>query len=741
MNKKTNILSIDTNGIDDAIKLEGIFSKLRAQSKEAEKIIAENQNFFDGLILDRFLFDSLLENIPDSVYFKDTKSRFIKTSRDMVVKFGLPSSKDILGKTDFDIHDSVHAQTAFSDEQKIINTGIPLINIIEKENRKDIINYVSSTKLPLIDKNENILGVFGISRNITDLITAKEELASLNDELRTADEELRQNIEELQSIQNELFKQKEELANKNAIINCQNEALEMNSISLEQKILKRTKQFIEAKERAEESDRLKSTFLANMSHEIRTPMNAIIGFADLLLNMVDDSMIKRYINSIRSSGKSLLNLINDILDLSKIEAGKLDLNYEIVETYSFFEEIKTIFNKQLLEANLNFELYIQDKMPQSLLIDEYRLKQILINLIGNSIKFTPKGLIKLEVNYSKKTKEHTSDELIDLSIRVIDTGIGMSQDFQKRVFQTFTQQDGQNIKKYSGTGLGLAITNKLIHVMNGSIELSSVINKGTTFSFTIPDIVVSHISKLKLEVPKIDYRAIVFEPATILIADDVEFNRDYIQGILHNTPLNILFAQDGAEAYKMALELKPNLILTDIKMPNLDGFGLLNKIKKHAELSLIPIVAISAAVMKDEIEQINTSDFSSLLIKPFEIHEFYAVLITYLKYAVEGNVELANENRQLINVTLSNEQKMELVHVLENELFKVWQTFEYQQPMDEVETFANQLLLLSEKFPNANLISYGTQLKESVSEFDIVNLLQYLKEFDKLIDKIKNEIV
>jgi CheY-like chemotaxis protein len=457
--------------------------------------------------------------------------------------------------------------------------------------------------------------------------------------------------------------------------------------------------------------------------------------------MVNDSMQKRYINSIRSSGKSLLNLINDILDLSKIEAGKLDLNYEIVETYSFFNEIKTIFNKQLLDAGLNFELHIKDKMPQSLLIDEHRLRQILINLIGNSIKFTPKGLIKLEVSYTKKIKEHTSDELIDMSIRVTDSGIGMSQEFQKRVFQTFTQQDGQNIKKYSGTGLGLAITNKLIHVMNGSIELSSVINKGTTFSFTIPDIVVSHISKPKANVPKVDYRAIVFEPATILIADDVEFNRDYIQGILHNTPLNILFANDGADAYKMILEFKPNLILTDIKMPNLDGFGLLNKIKQHADLSNIPIVAISAAVMKDEIEQIENSEFSSLLIKPFEIHEFYAVLIKYLKYSVEGSVGNENEVSQFIEVKLSNKQKKELIDNIEGELFEIWQGFEDQQPMDEVETFANKLLALSEKYPEAQLISYGTQLKQAVNEFDIVNLLQYLREFDKLIENIKNETV
>jgi PAS domain S-box-containing protein len=738
MTIKSDQFNIDINSLEDGIRLAGILNKLKNMGTEAKNIIEDNQDFFEGLILDRFMFDSLLENIPDPVYFKNTKSQFIKASKEMVAEFGLPSYKDLLGKTDLDIHDPVHAQKAFTDEQRMIKSGIGQVNDIETQHRDGKTIYMTATKLPLKDHKGNIIGIFGISTNITDLMKTKEELAHLNDELSTADEELRQNVEELQSIQNELFKQKEELSNKNAIISVQNKELEMNSINLEQKILKRTKQYIEAKERAEESDRLKSTFLANMSHEIRTPMNAIIGFADLLLNMVDDSMQKRYLNSIMSSGESLLNLINDILDLSKIEAGKLELNFEIVETYSFFNEFKAIFNKQLLDAGLNFELHIQDKMPQSLLIDEHRLRQILINLIGNSIKFTPKGLIKLDVSYTKKIKEHSSDELIDLSIRVIDTGIGMSQDFQKRVFQTFTQQEGQSIKKYSGTGLGLAITKKLIQLMNGSIELSSVINKGTIFAFTLPDIVVSHISKPKAEIPKVDYRAIVFEPATILIADDVEFNRDYIQGILHNTPLNVLFACDGADAYKMALELKPNLILTDIKMPNLDGFGLLNKIKQHTDLSDIPIVAISAAVMKDEIEQIDNSEFSSLLIKPFEIHEFYAVLIKYLKYTVEGSAGIENKDKQFIEVMLSHEQKKELIKNLEGELFLIWQGFAEQQPMEEVEAFATLLLELTQKYAHPLIIEYANNLNEAVAGFDIYSLLKYLKQYPQLIENIEH---
>jgi signal transduction histidine kinase/CheY-like chemotaxis protein len=624
----------------------------------------------------------------------------------------------------------------------MMQSGLGQINDIEKQVRvkgnKTV--YMTATKLPLKDNNGNIVGVFGISRNITDLIQAKEALSILNKELTTTDEELRQNIEELEAVQNELFKQKEELASKNSTISIQNRKLEENSITLEQKVLKRTHELKQAKDRAEESDKLKSTFLANMSHEIRTPMNAILGFTDLMLNMIDESTAKRYLNAIRSSGKSLLNLINDILDLSRIEAGKLDIHYEIVETYTFFEEIRAIFKKQLAEANLNFELQIQDKMPQGLLIDETRFRQILINIIGNAIKFTPKGYVKLQVSFETKYQKNTSDETIDLKIQIADSGIGMSKEFQKRVFESFTQQDDRSIREHEGTGLGLAITKRLIELMNGEIELKSELNNGTTFTISLPNIVVSQFFILEKETPKVDYRAIVFEPATILIADDAEFNRDYIQGILHNTPLNVIFAEDGEIAYNRILELKPNLVLTDIKMPKLNGFGLLKKLRQNPDTSSIPVIAISAAVMKEEQAEIEKSGFSTLLNKPFEIHEFYALLVKYLKYSVEGAVSVPQENLSFIEARLSPKQNQELIHILEDELMQIWIGFKEHQPMDEVEAFANKLIKLSEQYPDPNLKPYGMLLKNAVNEFDIVNLLKYINDYTLLIDILKKEI-
>ena len=238
----------------------------------------------------------------------------------------------------------------------------------------------------------------------------------------------------------------------------------------------------------------KSEFLANMSHEIRTPMNAVLGYAELLGFMLEDKTQRDYIESIKSSGRSLLTLINDILDLSKIEAGKLELQFEFVNSQSFFSEFERIFSLRLSEKGLKFILEISSGTPAGIYIDDARLRQIILNLVGNAVKFTEKGSIRLKVytenpqiiNYSKGKTE----EFIDLIIEVTDTGIGISKEMQEEIFNPFVQGQGQNVKKYGGTGLGLAITQRLVQLMNGTIDLDSQLNKGSSFKIKIPEFLI-----------------------------------------------------------------------------------------------------------------------------------------------------------------------------------------------------------------------------------------------------------
>ena len=281
-------------------------------------------------------------------------------------------------------------------------------------------------------------------------IHQNNELIQTRDELRLLNERLEDLVEERTK---ELKKNEEKILAFNA--------------ELEQRIRERTAQL-------DAANKAKSEFLANMSHEIRTPMNAVLGYAELLGFMLEDKTQRDYIESIKSSGRSLLTLINDILDLSKIEAGKLELQFEFVNSQSFFSEFERIFSLRLSEKGLKFILEISSGTPAGIYIDDARLRQIILNLIGNAIKFTEKGSIKLKVytenpqiiNYSKEKTE----EFIDLIIEVNDTGIGISKEMQEEIFNPFVQGQGQNVKKYGGTGLGLAITQRLVQLMNGTID-------------------------------------------------------------------------------------------------------------------------------------------------------------------------------------------------------------------------------------------------------------------------------
>ena len=245
-------------------------------------------------------------------------------------------------------------------------------------------------------------------------------------------------------------------ANLETKIVARTQELQKKNRELEQEICKRQQieaQLQQAKEKADSANRAKSEFLANMSHEIRTPMNAVLGFSDILATKITDKQHKSYLNSIQTAGKSLLTLINDILDLSKIEAGRLDIQYEPVQPLVFFTELQQIFSQSMAEKHLKLIIELDENLPKALLLDETRLRQVLLNLIGNAIKFTDSGYVKLCAD-----KIYTENDHVDLILAVEDSGIGIPADQQALIFESFKQQDGQSTRQYGGTGLGLAIT-------------------------------------------------------------------------------------------------------------------------------------------------------------------------------------------------------------------------------------------------------------------------------------------
>ncbi len=475
---------------------------------------------------ERFLLRTLMDNVPERIYFKDGQSRFLRTSRALARAFGLAQPEEAIGKSDSDFFSPEHARRTAEDEKQLMTTGEPITKEEKETWPGGGVTWVLSTKMPLRDTNGTIVGTIGISRDITDR--------------KRAEEAMRQ-----------------------------------------------------AKEAAEETSRTKSRFLASMSHELRTPLNSVIGFANILLKNKAGTLGPtelNFLDRIQANGRHLLALINEILDLSKIEARKVELHLGPVALDLLVRE--TVAQQESLVRDKPVHLLAEvPEHVEPVISDAEKLRQVLINLIGNALKFTERGSVTVRLVTEPVSRQ-------PVCLEVIDTGIGIPPEKLGVIFEAFQQAEAGTARKYGGTGLGLTISQALCQLMDYRIEVASELGRGSTFRIRLVPHAMAATPEPLGPAPIAEPTRAAEAPVNIkgklvLVIDDELDSRTLLTHAIEEFGGQAVAANSGEQGLRMAREFRPHLITVDLMMPGLDGWQVIRALKADPVLCHIPVIVVS----------------------------------------------------------------------------------------------------------------------------------------------------
>jgi len=597
----------------------------------------------------------------------------------------------------------------------LVVTPIEQVNAFAKEVTSQIIKFVVIVELVIL-----LLMLLVTSKLIT------QPLASMSQKLNEVSDDALEDITLTeQQRPDEIGHLAHEINRRSKAIKDSINKLQESNIVLEERVKERTEeihlalqQVEEAKVKAEAANSSKSNFLANMSHEIRTPMNAILGYTDLLYKELDDPKLKNYIVTIKNSGQSLLTLINDILDLSKVEAGKIELSLKPVKIYETFRCVFDQFKEIADKKQIDITLEKCDSIPEFLNLDEHRMRQILNNLVGNAVKFTRKGKVEIKIlSYSDKGT---------LKFSVKDEGPGIPKDKQEQIFENFEQAD--NVDTESGTGLGLAITKRLVELMNGNISVESSFGHGAEFTIELNEVEIAE--ELIHEEPVDLSDKLRFEKAKILIADDLQENMDLIINYLDSQPFELITAVNGKEAIDKCFDEKPDLVLMDMKMPEMDGYSATQKLKDSKSTKDIPIIAVTAAAMKESENEVRDL-CDGYLKKPVSESELLTELSLFLEAQVLKEGEAVHEST-------SPELAEKLLLILDREFVNQIISIAERREIKELHDLNNKLNQLAAENPASIFVEWTKKINKHLNNFDMEKVQEELNSVIDLIRQIED---